>query len=184
MRAEERHPQAPREFTPWKWRSLLKALPTLIALYALVLSGCRSQAEPELDPVVKSAMFGVFFGGQIQERVEIPFEIDKQKQAQGIRIEFRAPLRQNARVSWEFDRPAPKGVQPSPSTRVVQLGQAEVKAGSERFEVPLPLVPGDPLGEWNVRALVDGRLVLDQRFSVYNAALRAAAERRAVEEEE
>lgn len=152
-----------------------------MTLAVAALCACTpKQEQPEL---VERAVFGVFFGGQVQELSAIPFEIDRKKQTQGLRIDFAQPLAAPAKIHWEFDRPAPRGKRPSPTSRVTQLGDAEARAGSERFEVPLELLPGDPLGEWNVRALVDDQLVIDQRFEVYSPASRAAKER-ALEDDE
>jgi len=152
-----------------------------LTLVAAALTACTP--KPEQPKLVDRAVFGVFFGGQVQELSAIPFEIDRKKQTQGLRIDFTAPLAAPTKIHWEFDRPAPRGKRPSPTSRVTQLGDAEARAGSERFEVPLELAPGDPLGEWNVRALVADELVIDQRFEVYSEARRAAKER-ALEDDE
>ncbi|MBX3182215.1 MAG: hypothetical protein KIT72_09825 [Polyangiaceae bacterium] len=145
------------------------------------LGGCPA---PEKQRPEVRASFGIFYGGQVQERDEIPFEIDRAKQSQGFRLEFPAPLAAARRVTWEVDQPAPRGKRPTPTSRITALGEAEVRPGTDRLEVPLELAPGDPLGEWNIRVLVDGELVLDQRFALYSAAARARAQRSAEEQAE
>jgi hypothetical protein len=138
-------------------------------------AGCRPTEE--LAGPVRSAEFGVFFGGQVQERDEIPFELDRARQSQGFRLEFTEALNQPVELHWEIHKPpssaAPKGV--------VELGQTRVAAGQTRYEHALVLQPGDPLGVWNVRVLVDERPVLDRAVSFYDVARRkrAVAERRA-----
>ena len=153
----------------------------VLLLCGLLLVGWpEEQGEPEL---VERATFGIFFGGQVQERNEVPFEIDRRKQTQRLRVDFRAPLTRDVPVRWEWDRPAPRGKRPTPSSRVTELGNGVAPKGSQRFETQLELAPGDPLGEWNVRLFVDERLVLDQRFQVYSEASRRAAEKRNEEDE-
>ncbi|MEZ4373359.1 MAG: hypothetical protein R3B07_21225 [Polyangiaceae bacterium] len=153
----------------------------LFLLCGLLLVGCpEEQGEPEQ---VERATFGIFFGGQVQERNEVPFEIDRRKQTQGLRVDFRAPLTRDVSVRWEWDRPAPRGKRPTPTSRVTELGNGVAPKGSQRFETQLELAPGDPLGEWNVRLFVDERLVLDQRFQVYSEASRRAAEKRNEEDD-
>jgi len=98
---------------------------------ALGLLGC--QAKPERDPLVERAAFGVFFGGQIQDRKELAFELDRAKQSCGIRLDFREPLTHSARVSWEIARPlsekASKG--DAGADRVEASGITESVAGDE-----------------------------------------------------
>lgn len=153
----------------------------LFALLGLLLSGCPK--EKPNDTLVERAVFGIFFGGQVQERHEIPFEIDRRKQTQGLRVDFHQTLSRDVPVRWEWDRPAPRGKRPTRTSRVTELGHGVAPTGSKRFETQLELAPGDPLGEWNVRLFVDDRLVLDQRFLVYSESSRRAAERRNEEDD-
>ena len=159
----------------------MKRRALLFAAFGLLLPGCPEERAE--DALIERAAFGVFFGGQVQERNEIPFEIDRRKQTQGLRVDFRAPLARDVPVRWEWDRPAPRGKRPTASTRVTELGNGTAPKGSQRFETQLELAPGDPLGEWNVRLFVDDRLVLDQRFLVFSEASRSAAERRNEDDE-
>ncbi len=160
----------------------MKRRAVLAACAGLLLIGCPE--EKPKDELVERAVFGIFFGGQVQERNEVPFEIDRGKQTQGIRVDFREQLTRDIPVRWEWDRPAPRGKRATASSRVTELGRGVAPKGSQRFEAPLELAPGDPLGEWNVRLFVDDRLVLDQRFLVYSEASRQAAERRNEDEDD
>ena len=83
------------------WRAVLHLL--WVFAWALLVVGCRDRSQP--DQLVARAQFGIFFGGQLQERKEIPFELDRSKQKHGIRIEFTEPLRQATKISWELDMP-------------------------------------------------------------------------------
>lgn len=151
------------------------------ALLALFFAtGCSEPARPE-GPVA-SAEFGVFWATQIQERDEIAFCLDRGKQRQGIRIDFRRPLAEPLDVSWELDMPGntrrardAKGRRGA--GRVVKTGQAEARAGQERLEIELPFSPGDPLGTWNLRVTVAGEVVIDRPFLVYDADARRRARR-------
>ena len=150
-----------------------------LALF-LALAACRERAAPA-PGVVQRAQFGIFFGGQVQEREQIPFEASRARQVQGFRLDFRAPLERDLGVEWEINRPraSQKGLHKTTASgeRLVQLGQAQARAGQTRFEQVLPFEPGDPLGVWNIRVLVGGQLVIDRRFLVYDEEARARAER-------
>lgn len=152
----------------------------LLVVLAMTTVACDDPLAPaaEPDPIVERAAFGIFFGGQVQQRREIPFQLDSTKQTQGLRVEFRQPLAQPAKVRWEIDMPGRgKRVRDHKGRRgegrVTRVGEATVPSGSKRFEQPVRLKPGDSTGIWNVRIHVDGRLVLDQRFNVYDEAWRA-----------
>lgn len=137
------------------------------ALVSLAVSACNAQRGT--DALVKHAELGVFFGGQVQERDEIPFELDATKQSQGFRIDLSHPPDKPHHVRWEIDRPASgrHGVD-----RVVSIGEADIRVGQARFDQSLPFKPGDPLGVWNVRVLVDGDIVIDRELTVFDAAAR------------
>lgn len=145
-------------------------------LLAFSLFGC--QAKPERDPLVERAAFGVFFGGQIQDRKELPFELDPTKQSSGIRLDFREPLTHPARVSWEIARPfsekaskADAGVE-----RVTEVGEVAARVGEKRLDVPVLLRQGQVLGNWHVRVKVDERTVIDRDVLVFDARERRARE--------
>lgn len=139
----------------------------LLSALALAALGCsRSEADPLLD----RAAFGVFFGGQIQDRKELPFELDEAKQRIGIRLDFRAPLERALPVSWEIARPLLEKTRKSDAAadRVVEVGEASGRVGERRLDIPLTLRRGQVLGTWHVRVKVDGRAVIDRDVLVFD----------------
>lgn len=151
-----------------------------LALWLLLAAGCAGTEAPR-GPVER-AEFGVFFGGQVQERDEIPFSLDRGRQRVGVRIDLREPARAALPVRWELDMPGnTRQVRDTrgrrAQTRVVKTGHAEARAGQERLEIELPFSPGDPLGTWNVRVYVAEQIVVDRPFLVYDAPSRRRAER-------
>jgi hypothetical protein len=146
---------------------------------SLSLLGC-DRKKPR-GPVA-SASFGVFFGGQIQERQEIPLVMDRAKQSLGFRVEFPEPLQQPRSIHWELDMPgAGRRVRDAQGRigkgRLTKLGEAKARVGLARFDQELPFTPGDSIGTWNVRVLVDDEIVIDRPFLVYDRAARRRAER-------
>ena len=145
--------------------------PLLAGALAFGLFACPAcKSERAEDPLVERAAFGVFFGGQIQDRKELPFELDPTKQRIGFRIDFRAPLVQSVPVGWEIARPlagkAKKG--DSPTDHVVEVGDAAARVGEARLDVPLSLRQGQGLGTWHVRVKVAGRPVIDRDVLVFD----------------
>lgn len=149
--------------------------PYYLAL-ALAVLGCKAQGG---DPLLERAAFGVFFGGQIQDRKELPFELDPAKQSVGVRLDFRAPLSLPVVVAWEIARPlAGKSSKVmAPAEQVVELGEVRARVGERRLDVPLLLRQGQALGTWHVRVKVDGRAVIDRDVLVFDP--RERRERRA-----
>ena len=143
-------------------------------LMGLFVAGCAE--APRRQGPVASAEFGIFFGGQVQERDELPFNLDRARQSQGFRLQFHAPLAEPLPVAWELDMP---GAGRRREGRVTKTGQAAARAGLSRLDQELPFEPGDPLGTWNVRVLVDGAPVIDRPFVVYDPAARRRARREA-----
>jgi len=137
-------------------------------LLALSLIGC--QAKPERDPLVERAAFGGFFGGQIQDRKELPFELDPAKQSCGIRVDFRQPLAQPAKVSWEIARPLSEKASRADAgaDRVTEVGEASARIGERRLDIPVLLRQGQVLGSWHVRVKVDGRTVIERDVLVFD----------------
>ncbi len=137
-------------------------------LLPLCLLGCPS--KPERDPLVERAAFGVFFGGQIQDRKELPFELDRAKQSVGIRVNFRDPLARQVKLSWEIARPlsakASKG--DAGAEQVTEVGEALARVGERRLDVPVLLRQGQVLGSWHVRVKVDERAVIDRDVLVFD----------------
>jgi hypothetical protein len=149
----------------------------LLLCLGVLLLGCEQRERPGL---IEHASFGIFFGGQIQEREEIPFQLDRTKQRQGFRIDFHEPLAEAQPVRWEIDRPGPRG-----KGRKVVLGEATARAGQRAFEQELPFQPGDPVGTWNVRVTVGDLAAIDRPVLVYDtqARRRAKAEEEKAEDE-
>jgi len=155
----------------WGWASVL-----------LVLLGggaCRGVA-PSSDPAI-TAEFGIFYGGQVQEREQIPFDLDRTRQTSGFRLRRSTALDQPLEIRWELGMPGSgravadsRGRSARP--RRVQLGRARWRPGETVFEQVLPFAPGDPPGLWNVRILCGSRAVLDRPFWVYDPARRALSE--------
>ena len=131
------------------------------AALALTQSGC--QRTPEAPAV--HARFGVFFGGQVQEREEIPLVFDRARQSIGVRLEFATPPASEARVSWELEKPRP-GKGKATSGTVVDYGEARTRPGGPVLDVPLAFSDGDRPGAWRVRVALDGKNVLDRAFQV------------------
>jgi len=151
-------------------------------LVVLLLPGCEDARPPEPH---LSGEFGIFFGGQIQERRDIPFELDRSQQIQGFRVDFGAPLVREATVRWWIDRPEVAvrgkkrgGTGGSPDEEETGAEEARVPRGQTRFEHTVPFAPGDPLGLWNVRVLVDGKVAIDRPFEVYDRRARERASER------
>jgi hypothetical protein len=146
------------------------------ALVWLALGGgCRAPAEPTPGVV---AQFGVFFGGQVQERSELPFELDRARQVQGFRIELDPPPAQALDVRWELSLPSSQRAvddqgRKAPARRT-RSGQVSMRPGEPRLEQTLPFASDDPLGLWNIRVLLGERVVIDRPFLVYDARARAA----------
>jgi len=155
-----------------------RLLPLVSGCLALALVACKS--PPTEARLVERAQFGVFYGGQVQERKEIPFELDRAKQEHGFRIDFAQPLAEGITVSWEIDMPgSTRRVRDRRGRlgkgRLVKLGEAVVSAGRKRFDQLLPFQPGDPLGLWNIRVVLREQVLIDRPFLVYDARARKRA---------
>ena len=145
--------------------------------FAFAVVGCPAKSDP--DPLVERAAFGVFFGGQIQDRTELPFELDPAKQRIGIRVDFRAPLARAVPVTWEIARPASVKASKSDAgaDQIVEVGDAMARVGESRLDVPLSLRQGQVLGAWHVRVKVDARVVIDRDVLVFDVRERRDRER-------
>lgn len=122
--------------------------------------------------------FGVFYGGQIQERDHIPFELDGSRQRLGFRLTVSPPPEAPVEVRWELGRPGTgrrvadaQGRKARP--RKMQSGRAHFRPGEPVFEQHVAFSPGDPLGLWNMRVVLGERVVIDRAFLVYDPAERA-----------
>jgi hypothetical protein len=146
-------------------------------LLALGLLSCTPKSDP--DPLVERAAFGVFFGGQIQDRKELPFELDPARQQQGFRVDFRAPLTGAVKVAWEVARPlgAKAAKADAGSGEVVEVGELTAHVGEARIDVPVSFRQGQVLGNWHLRLKVDSRVVLDRDVLVFDARDRREPDR-------
>jgi hypothetical protein len=152
----------------------VKRRAALLACIA-VLAACNDD-----ERFLESAEFGIFYGGQVQEREQIPFVVDESRQQQGFRLVLARPAKEPMRIRWELSRPGmvPRGkALPSPEDRVTELGEATLPAGQLRFEKRFPFAAGDPLGLWNIRVTAGQHLAIDRPFTVYDAAARKRARR-------
>lgn len=131
-------------------------------------------AVPTSNSPIERAEFGVMFGGQCQERVEIPFELDATKQALGFVIELEQPSPTALPIHWELAKPGPavNGLS-NALTRRTELFDTVLPAGQREFTQPVRLSPGDQLGTWNVRVVVGNYLAIDRPFLVFDPARRA-----------
>jgi hypothetical protein len=136
-------------------------------VFLVACFGCEKRAP---DGIVEHAGYGIFFGGQIQEREQIPFSLDRTKQRQGFRIEFRRPLASARTIKWEIDKPGARG-----KGRKVVLGEGQARPGATSFEQELPFQPGDPLGTWNVRVTVGDEAAIDRPVFVFDDRARKVA---------
>jgi len=146
-----------------------------VMLLSLLATTTSCEPPTERQSLVRRAQLGLFFGGQVQERDEIPFTLDRSKQTQGFRIDFVAPLTEPLAIRWEIDRPKVRG-----NGRVAELGADQARVGQERFDHELPFEPGHPLGTWNFRVIAGEQIVIDRPVLVYDARAR----RRALKERE
>jgi hypothetical protein len=124
------------------------------------LLGACSKAEA---PKSARASFGVFFGGQIQEREEVPLILDRARQSIGIRVEFADAPTERQEVSWELEKPG-GGKDGGPA--VVDYGAARTRPGEPVLDIPLAFRAGDRLGNWRVRVTLGRHKLLDRAFRV------------------
>jgi hypothetical protein len=148
----------------------------LVLLGGAACRGVESSNEPTI-----TAEFGIFYGGQVQEREQIPFDLDRTRQTSGFRLRRSTALDQPLEIRWELGMPGSGRAVADSRGRVarprrVQLGRARWRPGEAVFEQVLPFAPGDPPGLWNIRILCGSRAVLDRPFWVYDPAQRQLSE--------
>jgi hypothetical protein len=134
------------------------------SLALLVLGLAAFGCNKPNDPPAVDAKFGVFFGGQVQEREELPLVLDRTRQSHGIRLDFREPPEQPLRVTWELEKPGAAKLEDA--GRLVEYGETRTRAGEERLEIPLAFRATDRPGAWRVRVSVAERVVIDRAFRV------------------
>jgi hypothetical protein len=156
--------------------------PSLAIALGLALLGVACEApSAAAHGAGESFEFGVFYGGQIQERDEIPFELDPSRQRLGFRLTLSPPPATPVEVRWELGRPGAgrrvaDGQGRKARPRTVQLGRAHFRAGEPVLEQLVAFSPGDPAGLWNMRVLLGERVVIDRPFLVYDPVERARRE--------
>jgi hypothetical protein len=153
----------------------------LLLLWVMLFSVPPCACNKSDQAYLASAEFGVFYGGQIQQRREIPFVLDEAKQQQGFRLVLGKPAKAPTEVHWELSRPGHtrRGGTSDPDARVTELGEATLAPGERTFEKRFPFTPGDPLGLWNIRVTLGEHLAIDRSFEVYDPAQRRLAKKRA-----
>lgn len=142
-----------------------------------VLVACEGSRGRTPKPAAR-AEFGIFYGGQVQQRDELPLELDPARQQQGFRLTLPEAPSTALEVRWELGKPgAGRRVTDSAGrkarSRPVQLGRDHFRPGEPVFEHRIAFAPGDPLGLWNVRVLLESEVVLERPFLVFDPAQRA-----------
>lgn len=141
----------------------VRALSFAIPVALLAILGCEKPTEaPKVE-----AKFGVFFGGQVQERDEVPLVLDRTRQSHGIRLDFREPPERPLRVAWEIEKP--QATKLEDAGKLVEYGETRARVGEGRLEIPLVFREGDRPGPWHVRVTVGERVVIDRAFRVVPA---------------
>jgi hypothetical protein len=153
---------------------------TCLALLGVALA-CDTPERGAGGPELR-AEFGIFYGGQIQHRQELPLELDITRQQQGFRLRRQAPLEPSPIIRWELGKPGAGRLQKDrrghkAMPRREQHGEAQWRSGEAVFEQSLPFAPGDLPGLWNLRVQCGDRLVLDQAFVVFDPAQREREQR-------
>jgi hypothetical protein len=132
----------------------------VFSVVGLSCTGCRKREERN----EVTARFGVLFGGQIQEREEIPLVLDRSRLSLVVRVEWAEPPATAERVHWELAQPAdPKDAD---AGSLVAYGDARARPGESTLDVPLAFKSGDRPGPWHVKVEVAGRPVLERPFRV------------------
>ncbi|MFZ5894272.1 MAG: hypothetical protein ACOY0T_24640 [Myxococcota bacterium] len=138
-----------------------------LALCATLLLACRNEAK---NADVERVEFGVPFGGDIQDRSQIPIDIEPRELA--LRVTFRAPLSRERKLSWELERPSNVRASDGGQLFAAELGESRIPSGERSAEAKLALRRNDPPGPWRIRVALDGQSVLDRRFEVLDSSAR------------
>lgn len=161
----------------WQTRGAACIRMVLIAAAALLGACTQTSKSP-----IERAEFGVLFGGQVQERSEIPFELDATKQSLGFVITLRQPVSKPTTLHWELSKPGPLPASrvPDPINRRVELFDSAVAPGQIQIQKAVSLEPGDSLGLWNIRVTLGDQLAIDRAFMVVTPGPRRRKAREAV----
>lgn len=125
-----------------------------------------------------SVEFGVFYGGQVQEREELPLQPGRLRH--GLRVTLPSPAREALEVRWAIGKPGTGRRLPDARGRKARhrelvLGRGHFRRGEAVFEQPTPFAASDPPGLWNIRVWVADELLLERPFLVYDPVERARA---------
>ena len=139
----------------WVTRSLAVGLVSVVA-------GCahgtdRSQAAVEVKA-------GIFFGGQLQERLKWPLVLDPTRQTQGFRVRFREPLGESTELSWEFARPILDAKKRVVHTK--SLFKATIPAGTLQNDQLIVLDESDRPGNWKLQVALQDKNVFGATIEV------------------
>jgi hypothetical protein len=126
-----------------------------VLVLAFITSAACARRDAEAD-VVARAEFGIFYGGQVQERREVSMPSDRPRPTIGFRLTMASPLRESLPVNWEVDMPGPA------ERRVQSVGETRVAEGQSSFDQVIPVPQNAALGTWNVRVQIGERLVIDR----------------------
>lgn len=138
-----------------------------VALFALWAEGCRARSD---DAELERVEFGVLFGGDIQDRAEIPLVFDAAQQELALRVRFREAQRRERVVTFELERPTAQRSLDGGTSYAAQLGEIRTLPGERRAEAKLGFRRGDLPGTWRLLVRLDGRLVLERKFTVVEPA--------------
>jgi len=139
----------------WVTRALVVGLVSVIA-------GCTHSANRSHAAVEVKA--GIFFGGQLQERIKWPLVLDPTRQTQGFRVKFREPLLESAQLSWELARP-----RLDPKKRVVLTKsrfEATLPSGTLQNDQLIVLDESDRPGNWKLQVALQDRNVFGATIEV------------------
>ena len=140
-----------------------------VCLLMAVAGGACEPASPAAG-LIAEARLGIFYGGQVQERQELPRVFEAARQTQGFRLVFRRPLTADLKVRWQIEQPGA-----SRALHVTRLGEAVVHRGQSKLDQRLNFEAGDPVGLWNIRVLAGDELVIDRPWLVYDPVSRRRA---------
>ncbi len=136
-----------------------RPLHALLAAAGLLALACRASG-PSQD--IERVEFGVLFGGDVQDREEIPLELDSARQELGVRVTFRAPLSAPRLVRWELERPTALKAADGGVAYAAEIGQIQARRGERRAEAKVRLRANDLPGIWRIHVDVDGKRALDR----------------------
>ncbi len=133
-------------------------------LVVLSISACRKGGDE--GRLLPRAELGVFYGGQVQERIEVEMPPDVGRPTIGFRLSFPEPLTAPATVRWEVDMPGPA------RRRVTRVAQATLEPGQSRFDRVIEVPRSASLGLWNVRVQVGDELAIDRALLLFEPGKR------------